>query len=121
MNNTALLQTLGFEIEEFGDNTVLLRQIPMDLDPVQATDAIEELATTLLTGRRQDPSSVRDEILHTIACKSAIKAGWHTDPKEQLALIEQVMSREELRYCPHGRPICITLSKKQLEKQFKRS
>ena len=53
--------------------------------------------------------------------KAAIKAGWRNDEKELLALVEQVMAREELKYCPHGRPICVTLSKKQLEKQFKRA
>ena len=54
------------------------------------------------------------------ACKAAIKAGWHTDQRELLVLAKEVMAREDLKYCPHGRPICITLSKKQLEKQFKR-
>ena len=121
LSNLPLLEELGFQLEEFGDNTVLMRQIPMDLSPDSATDAVEELAGKLLTGRQQDPATVRDEILHTVACKAAIKAGWHTDQRELTALVTQVMDREDLRYCPHGRPICITLSKKQLEKQFKRS
>ena len=60
-------------------------------------------------------------MLHTVACKAAIKAGWDNDEKELLALVKQVMSNEDLKYCPHGRPICVTLSKKQLEKQFKRT
>ena len=115
-----LLEELGFQLEEFGDNTVLLRQIPMDLSEDMATDAVEELAAKLLSGRSEDVSSVRDEVLHTVACKAAIKAGWHTDEKELRFLVQQVMDREDLKYCPHGRPICITLSKKQLEKQFKR-
>ena len=121
LSNAAMLQELGFEIEEFGDNTVLLRQIPMDLDAENAADAVETLAADLLRGRREKADTVRDEILHTVACKAAIKAGWINDEKELLALVKQVMSREDLKYCPHGRPICITLSKKQLEKQFKRS
>ena len=121
LSNKALLQTLGFEIDEFGDNTVLLRQIPMDLSPEDAADALETLASDLSNGRREKNTNVRDEMLHTVACKAAIKAGWHTDEKELLALVKQVMDREELKYCPHGRPICVTLSKKQLEKQFKRS
>ncbi len=119
--NKALLDELGFEIEEFGENTVLLRQIPMDLSPEDATDAAETLASDLLRGRHDRKDTVRDEILHTVACKAAIKAGWHTDEAELLALVKQVMAREDLKYCPHGRPICVTLSKKQLEKQFKRS
>ena len=119
--NKALLEELGFEIEEFGDNTVLLRQIPMDLSPEQATETAEALAADLLNGRRERKDSVRDEVLHTVACKAAIKAGWDNDPKELEALVRQVMANEGLKYCPHGRPICISLSKKQLEKQFRRA
>ncbi len=121
LTNTAMLDSLGFEISEFGDNTVLLRQIPMDLSPDEAADAIETLAADLLNGRRENRSTVRDALLHTVACKAAIKAGWHTDDAELAALVTQVMQRDDLKHCPHGRPICITLSKRQLEKQFKRS
>ncbi len=119
--NQSLLDELGFEVEAFGDNAVLLRQIPMDLDAGDAPDALEEIAAGLMNGRRESKTTVRDEILHTVACKAAIKAGWHTDEKELMVLAGQVMADENLKHCPHGRPICITLSKKQLEKQFKRS
>ena len=116
-----MLDELGFEIDEFGDNTILLRQIPMDLDANHAAEAIESMAADLLSGRQEKKDTVRDEILHTVACKAAIKAGWKNDEAELLAVVKQVMAREDLKYCPHGRPICITLSKKQLEKQFKRT
>ena len=119
--NQPLLEELGFEVDALSENTVVLRQIPMDLTEQDAAEAIDTLAADLLNGRQEDKSSVRDEMLHTIACKAAIKAGWQTDEKELLALVGQVMAREDLKYCPHGRPICITLSKKQLEKQFKRT
>lgn len=121
LDNKKLLMELGFEAEEFGDNTVLLRQIPMDLSPEDAADALEALSEDLLNGKTAAANTVRDEILHTVACKAAIKAGWVTNEKELKALVTQVMAREELKYCPHGRPICISLSKKNLEKQFKRS
>ena len=121
LENTALLEELGFEIEEFGENTLLLRQIPMDLSPEQAAETAENMAADLLRGRRERKETVRDEILHTVACKAAIKAGWKNDEVELLALVKQVMADKDLKYCPHGRPICITLSKKQLEKQFKRT
>ncbi len=121
LTNRPLLEELGFSLEEFGDNTVLLRQIPMDLSPEGAAEAVEAIASDLLSGRREEAGKVRDEVLHTVACKAAIKAGWLNDEKELLALVKQVMAREDLKYCPHGRPICITLSKKQLEKQFKRA
>jgi len=121
LSNTEMLDELGFEIDEFGENTVLLRQIPMDLSPELAAASLETLAADLMNGRREKKDTVRDELLHTVACKAAIKAGWKNDEKELLAVVKEVMSREELKYCPHGRPICVTLSKKQLEKQFKRT
>ena len=121
LSNRKLLDELGFEIDEFGENTLVLRQIPMDLDPSHAAEAIEEMAADLLNGRREKATTVRDEILHTVACKAAIKAGWKNDEAELLAVAREVMAREDLKHCPHGRPICVTLSKKQLEKQFKRS
>ncbi len=118
--NKQLLEKLGFEIDEFGDNTVLLRQIPMDLSIDDAAETVETLAANLLSGRQEDIAAVRDEVLHTVACKAAIKAGWNTDNAELNALVKQVMEDESLKHCPHGRPICVSLSKRQLEKQFKR-
>ena len=119
--NRELLDELGFEIDEFGDQTVVLRQIPMDLSPELAAESVETLAADLLSGRRESKDTVRDELLHTVACKAAIKAGWKNDEAELLAVAKQVMARDDLKHCPHGRPICVTLSKKQLEKQFKRT
>ncbi len=121
LDNREMLDALGFEIEEFGENTILLRQIPMDLSPDEAADTAETMASDLLSGKKGSPDTVRDEILHTVACKAAIKAGWVTSDTELEALVKTVMEDESLKYCPHGRPICISLSKKQLEKQFKRS
>ena len=121
LENSEMLQELGFEVQEFGDSTVLMRRIPMDLTVEDAKDTLVMLAGDLQNGRRQQKDQVRDEMLHTIACKAAIKAGWRTDAKELQILAQQVMSREDLKHCPHGRPICISLSKKQLEKQFKRT
>ena len=120
LGNTGLLEELGFEIEEFGENTVLARQIPMDLSEEAAAEALETLADDLLNGRRESRDTVRDTLLHTVACKAAIKAGWVSDEKELLAIAKAVMEREDLKYCPHGRPICVSLSQKMLEKQFKR-
>ena len=121
LEHRSLFAKLGFELDAFGESTVLMRQIPMDLGEAEAVDTLETMADDLMKGRREQHDTVRDELLHTIACKAAIKAGWHTSQEELLVLVNQVMDREELKYCPHGRPICITLSKKQLEKQFKRS
>ena len=121
LENKPLLEQYGYEIEDFGDGAVLVRQIPADLDERQAESALEELAGNLLEGRAKDPKDLRDDLLHTIACKAAIKAGWHTEPAERATLVKQVMERDDIKYCPHGRPVMTTLTKKQLEKQFKRT
>ena len=121
LENQALLDELGYGIEEFGQGTVLIRRAPMDVNPQDAASCLEELAQALLEGRREDRDTLRDRLLHTMACKAAIKAGWHTDPREREVLARQVLSREDLKYCPHGRPICIRLTKQQLERQFGRS
>ena len=121
LSNQDMLEELGFQIEEFGDNTVLIRQIPMDLSTDTACDTLTTLASDLLNGRREAKSTIRDELLHTVACKAAIKAGWKTNEAELLVLAKQIMEDDSLKHCPHGRPICINLSKKNLEKQFKRS
>ena len=60
-------------------------------------------------------------MLHTIACKAAIKGGWHTEEAERAALVRQVLARDDLKYCPHGRPICAVMTAAQLERQFRRS
>ena len=121
LENQSLLDELGFGLEEFGQGTLLLRRIPMDLDPESGEAALEQLAQDLLEGRREDRDTLRDRLLHTMACKAAIKAGWHTDPREREALVKEVLSREELKHCPHGRPICVKLTRGQLERQFGRS
>lgn len=121
LENAALLEQFGFGVEDFGDGTVLLRRVPSDILPEDAESGLSELAGKLLEGRTLDPASLRDELLHTVACKAAIKAGWHTEAQEREALVRQVLEREDIKYCPHGRPVSITLTRKQLEKQFKRS
>lgn len=82
---------------------------------------MEAFAEDLLTGKRPSQADLRDNLLHTMACKAAIKAGWHTQPREREALVREVLSRDDIKYCPHGRPVCIELTKKELEKQFKRT
>jgi len=121
LENAKTLHGFGFEVEAFGGGTVLVRQIPADLDEADAASALQELAAALLEGRGADPAALRDSLLHTIACKAAIKAGWHTEAAERDDLVRQVMENPDIKYCPHGRPVCVTLTKKQLEKQFRRT
>ncbi len=121
LENGPLMEQCGFRLDDFGGGTVLLRQLPSDLDESQSESVLQEMAQALLEGQRKDPGDLRDALLHTIACKAAIKGGWHTEPAERDALVRQVMARDDIKYCPHGRPVMITLTRKQLEKQFKRA
>ena len=120
LENKALLERCGFETEDFGGGDILIRQIPSDVDVEDAKALLQELAGDLLAGKTLDPDSLRDNLLHTIACKSAIKAGWQTSGEELRRLVQEVLTRDDIKYCPHGRPVCVTLTKRQLEKQFKR-
>ena len=98
----------------------LERQLEVQLTDDVAEALRQELAGKLLAGKTLDPNGLRDELLHSIACKSAIKAGWQTSDEELRRLVQEVLTRDDIKYCPHGRPVCVTLTKRQLEKQFKR-
>ena len=111
-----LLERYGFRCEDFG-GAVLVRGVPAGVD--DPTGALEELAEDLRLNRA-DPDAARDSLLQTMACKSAIKAGMHTDPAELRRLVDRVQSGE-IQYCPHGRPVAVKLSKYQVEKMFKRA
>ena len=118
--NLDLLREFGFECEEFGGGSLILRAIPADIDSGDAVPALEELADKLVTAHAADPAAARDALLHTMACKAAIKGGWKSDLSELRALVDKVQSGE-VQFCPHGRPVKARLTKYELEKMFKRA
>ena len=120
LEHRELLLSLGYDLDDLGQGDLLLRQIPSDIRESDAAATLSEIAEHLQNGRLDSPQRLRDEALHTIACKAAIKAGYITDPAELRKLAETVLTDPDLKYCPHGRPICTVISKKQVEKQFKR-
>ena len=113
------LREFGFTCEDFGGNAVLLRDIPADIDEDEAVATLEELAGKLAEGKKADPAAARDALLATLACKAAIKGGWKSDERELRALVDRVQSGE-IEYCPHGRPVKVKLTRRELEKMFKR-
>ena len=119
MARRELLEEFGFEVDELGAD-LAVRQAPFDVDVGEVPAALEELAQRLLTTGSADPAAARDELLHTMACKAAIKGGWHSAPQELERVAAAVMSGQ-VKYCPHGRPVAIQLTRKELEKQFKRA
>lgn len=119
MENADLLGELGFEIDRFGGGTVALRQVPGGIEVEEMDVFLSEICENLTLGKRPGLSDTRDKILHTIACKAAIKAGKASPAPEMELLIKRVLSGE-VKYCPHGRPVSMELSKRSMDKNFKR-
>ena len=118
LENLPLLEQFGFACEDFGAGALLVREVPADIDAADTVPTLEEFAERLRTGR--SPDEKREALLHTMACKAAIKGGWVSDPAELRVLVDRVQSGE-IKYCPHGRPVAVKLSKYQVEKMFKRA
>ncbi|MFR7893871.1 MAG: hypothetical protein ACLU38_07120 [Dysosmobacter sp.] len=87
--------------------------------PPTRLPTLEEFAQSRLH-RTGDPGRKAEALLHTMACKAAIKGGWTSDLAELKILVEKVQSGE-VRYCPHGRPVVVKVTKYELEKLFKRA
>ena len=117
--NSEVLLGLGFEIEPYGEDSVILRGVPADTDAADAAPMVEEICDKLKRGSGVSHTDEIDDILHTVACKAAIKAGWNTEDSELMEIAKEVVSGK-VKYCPHGRPVAITLTKKQLDKEFSR-
>jgi len=120
LENLPLLEEFGFRAEDFGAGCIMVRAIPAEIDTGLVRETLEMLADKLLTCGTADPSAARDAMLHTVACKAAIKGGWKSDESELKVLIEKVQSGE-VQFCPHGRPVKVKLSKYEIEKMFKRA
>ena len=114
-----LFEEFGFEIEPFGQHEVILRAVPADILPDDAVPTLEEILEHLREGGTPDPRSARDELLHTVACKAAIKAGWNTGTAELERIAREVLSGR-VKYCPHGRPVSATVTHRELDKLFLR-
>ena len=118
-DNAALIEEMGFGLDALAGDSFLIRAVPTLLNDADAAAALEEIAESLRHGGRLDPRALRDEVLKTVSCKAAIKAGWHTEPEELLKLADAVVSGK-VKYCPHGRPVAVVLTRKELDKQFLR-
>ena len=114
-----LLSRFGFACDDFGGGSLAVREIPDYLEPGQTGAALCELAGVLLSGASADPESARDAVLHTMACKAAVKGG-QKNSREELLIVARAVLSGEVKYCPHGRPVAVTMTRKELEKQFGR-
>ena len=113
------LDELGFSVEPFGRGRLAVRQLPAHVSQEDTETVLNELYAVFRRGGRPEDSRT-DRILATMACKSAVKAGSGSDPEELALITERVMSGE-IRYCPHGRPVAVEMSRSSLDKSFKRT
>lgn len=119
VSNIDLLGRYGFEVEDFGNESVVVRAIPAMLEKQDAESVIVETAGSLAQKGTVDLERI-DDILHSVACKAAIKAGYITSDIEKLNLATKVLSDNDIMYCPHGRPVAFEIKKYNLEKHFGR-
>lgn len=120
LENLDTFSKAGYLVEDFGSGVVIVRECPMLISGDDIEDTVVEIASYLVQNKTNVESEKIDRIHHTSACKAAIKAGYKNSTAEMKVLAEQVLYDDEIRYCPHGRPVLIEMSKYDLEKQFGR-
>lgn len=120
IENPQALETLGISAEDFGEGTLLVREIPMLLDGFDLPMLLGETAKRLLAEKKDATPEMLDELLYSVSCRAAVMAGKSSSMPELKRLADMVMSRDGVRNCPHGRPVLITLSKYDVEKMFGR-
>ena len=111
----------GFALEDFGDGSVLVREIPSILGLDQVEDSVLEMAELLLRSHTRLNLDFYDELYHSIACKAAVKGGSFSGPEEQQKLLDRLAANPAVRNCPHGRPVMIAMTKGELERMFGRT
>ncbi len=119
INNLSLLEESGFEIEDFGNSSVIVRAVPAVLTGEDASSLLSEIASGLMTSGKV-ATDRQEHIFHTVACRAAVKAGNDLSETEMLSLAQRVLWDNDIMYCPHGRPVAFEIKKRQLEKQFGR-
>lgn len=121
VDNLDMFRECGFDVEDFGMPTLLVRSAPQYITGEDISDTIIEMAGYIAENKRDIRSEKMDWIFHNIACRAAVKAGNKSSDIELKELVRRMLSDDSLRYCPHGRPVCIVLKKSEIEKQFGRA
>lgn len=116
-----MFRNVGFDVEDFGNGTLIVRSAPSYLRNDDVEDTIIEICGYIAENRKNVMSEHMEWIYHNISCRSAIKAGDSSTAKELIDIAKTVFSDDSIRYCPHGRPVCIELPKYEIEKQFGRA
>lgn len=118
--NTDVFAKAGFSLEDFGSFSVAIREIPVVIKESDIESIVIEIADSIIKHKPSDNFEYLDRLYHSIACRSAIKANDRSFISELEVLVQKLIDNPDVKYCPHGRPIYISLSKRELEKQFGR-
>ena len=117
LDNAETLSAAGFDVDDFGPGTVLVRAMPMYYETADVESSITEIAGKLVNSPECDPADRVEWIFRSVACRGAIKAGAVSSPEELMRLLGKI---DSVRYCPHGRPVTLELTRRKLEKEFHR-
>lgn len=120
LDNLDMLMQAGFAVEDFGYSVVIVRECPMEISADEVADVVAELAGYLVENRQKLISEKKEWLFSLMACKAAIKGGMYTTEYERELFIKRLFASPEIRYCPHGRPIMIEITRRELEKNFGR-
>ncbi len=120
LENTAAFEKTGFVVEEFGDRELAVREIPTYLSQQAAADAVVQMAAQLCAASNDLTNDELEWLLHSSACRAAIKAGHKSSAAELIHLTEEILNSDIPKFCPHGRPVFCVLTRKEIEKRFGR-
>lgn len=120
INNLDMFKSCAFDVEDFGNSTVIVRSAPQYLDAADISDCIAEMADYISMGKNDIFTEKMDWFYHNVACRSAIKAGNKSTAQELIDIVKKLEENPQIKYCPHGRPVCIVMTKNEIEKQFGR-
>ncbi|MCL2034026.1 MAG: DNA mismatch repair endonuclease MutL [Oscillospiraceae bacterium] len=118
--NYMALEEIGFLAEDFGENTVVVREIPIELDKDDVSYLLREIADKLKNNAKDLNPNTLDRLYYSIACRSALKAGDKNSGEELLELIRQMTKDPPVTHCPHGRPVFVRIGRREIEKRFGR-
>lgn len=121
LDNLDMLMQAGFAVEDFGYSVVIVRECPMEISADEVPDVVAELAGYLVENRQKLISEKKEWLFSLMACKAAIKGGMYTTEYERELFIKRLFASPEIRYCPHGRPVMIEITRRELEKNFGRA
>jgi len=118
--NLEFFEELGFECEEFGESAIVVRAYPASIGDADIKDTVLSIAELIDKNCVDIKKTLMEEALHTMACKRAIKGNRVLEKAEMESLVQKVFAFDYINTCPHGRPICVSMTKYEMEKQFKR-